>query len=124
MPTTVDPLRLRRLLGRRDYSIPQPFGPNGWKLHHLHGDGSVVVSAAVHDDNVEWIHASMARRDHVPSYDDLTRLHRAALPDNGWAYQVFAPPEQHINIHAHALHLWGRADGQAAMVDFGFLGTI
>ena len=42
----------------------------------------------------------------------------------GWAYQVFAPPWAHINIHPNALHLWGRLDGANVLPDFGSWGTI
>jgi hypothetical protein len=43
---------------------------------------------------------------------------------HGWSYQVFAPPSQHVNIHEHALHLWGRVDGTNVLPSFGVLGTI
>ena len=42
----------------------------------------------------------------------------------GFAYQVFAPPTRHVNIHEHALHLWGRVDGKSITPDFGAFGTI
>jgi hypothetical protein len=37
---------------------------------------------------------------------------------------VFAPPSEHVNIHDHALHLWGRLDGARVLPDFGRFGTI
>jgi hypothetical protein len=37
-----------------------------------------------------------------------------------WAYQVFAPPADHINLHNFALHLWGRLDGKPVLPDFTF----
>ena len=49
-------------------------------------------------------------------------MHRAVFP--GYAYQVFAPPESHVNIHGNALHLWGRADGKPILPEFGDMGTI
>lgn len=73
-------------------------------------------------DGEEWIHASIAGPT-MPSYDDLTRLHRAVFGD-GYAYQVFAPASDHVNIHEHAVHLWGRADGARVTPDFGRLGSI
>ncbi|TQK29408.1 hypothetical protein [Arthrobacter sp. SLBN-53] len=59
----------------------------------------------------------------MPTYDELGRLHRAAFGD-GYAYQVFAPAAQHVNIHQNALHLWGRADGPPCLPEFGLFGTI
>jgi hypothetical protein len=71
---------------------------------------------------IEIIHASIARPE-MPSYLDLAKLHHACFP--GYAYQVFAPPEQHINILGTALHLWGRADGRSwGIPEFGKAGTI
>lgn len=124
MATTVDPLRLRKLLGPDEWSVPRVFGPNGWALVNRYGDGTVIVSADVWD-GVEWVHASMTRSDRVPSYSDLCRLHHAAFPPHGWSYQVFPPKSAHVNVHENALHLWGRADGRRAdLPDFGSEGTI
>ena len=70
-----------------------------------------------------WIHASMVLKGGVPQYEDLTWM-RSVVFGDGWSYQVFAPPDQHINIHANALHLWGPADGKRRLPDFGKHGTI
>lgn len=59
----------------------------------------------------------------MPTYDDLCLLHRAVFKD-GYAYQVFAPPSRHVNIHQYALHLWGRSDGKPVLPEFGCEGTI
>ncbi|WP_037141732.1 DUF7694 domain-containing protein [Rhodococcoides fascians] len=123
MSSTIDALQIRAKLGRRDYLPPQQFGPDGWRFVHARHNGSVIVSAFEWDDNTEWIHASMTRRDATPSYEDLKLLHRAVFGD-GWAYQVFAPERGHVNIHEHALHLWGAADGSIQLPDFGRLGSI
>lgn len=116
-PTTTDPLKIRRLLGRSNWSTPVRFGLDGWRYDHLGGEGSVIVTAAPADDGHDWIHASVAWRDRMPTYEDLKWLHAAVFGD-GWAYQVFAPSGDHVNIHEHALHLWGHADGTAALPDF------
>ena len=115
-PTTSDPLRIRRELGRAQWSRPQRHGPDGWAYVRADRSGSVIVSVAPHDGD-EWVHASIAWVDHMPSYDDLKLLHRAVF-GAGWAYQVFAPPSEHVNIHEFALHLWGRLDGSPALPDF------
>jgi hypothetical protein len=117
MATSLEPLRIRRVLGRGNWTTPAPFGPDGWKMVALDGASSVIVSCAPALDGDEWVHASIARRDEMPSYADLKLLH-AAVFDGGWAYQVFAPPSDHVNIHEYALHLFGRLDGQPALPDF------
>lgn len=120
---TIDaPLMLRALMGRKEWAAPQRFGPDGWVLDCKAEPGSLIVSRAT-IEHVEWVHASIAYADRMPTYDDLVQLHRAVFP-GGWAYQVFAPPEHHVNIHEHALHLWSRADGRPALPNFGAGGSI
>lgn len=114
--SNVSALAIRRRLGRGDWAAPMSFGADGWAFHHLTGSGSVVIICADHDGD-DWVHASIAWRDHMPTYADLKHLHDAVFGD-GWAYQVFAPPSDHVNIHQHALHLFGRLDGKPALPDF------
>lgn len=116
MTTNFDALAIRKALGLADWLPPRPHGPDGWSYLHRREDSSVIVSCAPHDEH-EWVHASIAHPDRMPSYDDLKLLHAAVFGD-GWAYQVFAPPSDHVNIHQHALHLWGRLDGKPALPDF------
>lgn len=125
MSTSIDALRLRRVMGRQLWHAPEPFGPDGWQMvRALQAEprSSVIVTCSDQDDGREWIHASLAHPARVPSYDELVRLHRAAF--SGWAYQVFAPGAEHVNIHEYALHLWGLADGSPALPNFGRFGTI
>lgn len=112
----INALQIRRLLGQSNWSTPAPFGPDGWTFKRLDGTGSVIVTVADHDGE-EWIHASIARPREMPTYADLKVLH-AAVFGSGWAYQVFAPPSDHVNIHQFALHLFGRLDGRPVLPDF------
>ncbi len=116
MASTLNALQIRRLLGRSNWTTPAPFGPDGWRLQRLDGTGSVIVTSADHDGEM-WVHASIAHPSETPSYDDLKALH-AAVFGAGWAYQVFAPASDHVNIHHHALHLFGRLDGTPVLPDF------
>jgi hypothetical protein len=104
---------------------PRPFGPCGItvEVNAATRPGRVIVTQADHDDGAEWLHASVAFGT-TPTYDDLTVLHRAVFGRSRWSYQVFAPAADHVNLHDHALHLWGRADGEPALPNFGQLGTI
>ena len=70
------------------------------------------------------IHASRTGQDRVPTYDELIQLHHAVWGERGYSYQVQAPVDRHVNIHPHALHLWGRADGARVLPDFGKWGSI
>jgi hypothetical protein len=111
-----NPLRIRRVLGRIVWGPPAPFGPDGWRLDRAERSGRVIVTCAPHDGH-DWVHASISYPTRMPEYDDLKLLHRAVFGD-GWAYQVFAPPSEHVNIHNFALHLFGRLDGRPALPDF------
>lgn len=120
----MNPLGIRRRFGRDVLAAPEPFGPAGWHLGPAPANEDaprVIVTVADHPDTpgVEWVHASISRRDRMPDYDDLKTLHEAVF-GTGWAYQVFAPPAEHVNIHEHALHLFGRDDGTPALPDFTF----
>lgn len=113
---SLDALAIRRNLGRKEWSAPLAFGPAGWGFRSTSPPGSVLVTCADHDGE-EWVHASIAWADQMPTYADLKKLH-AAVFGAGWAYQVFAPPSDHVNIHQHALHLFGRLDGSPVLPDF------
>jgi hypothetical protein len=121
----VDGLQLRLLLGRKQWSVPEEFGCCGWIMHGLAGGyrSTVRVTGDHQSDSVNWIHASIGQHDHMPTYEDLQLLHRAVFRQ-GWAYEVFAPPADHINIHSFVRHLFGRADGERVLPDFGRFGTI
>lgn len=114
------PLLIRRALDRLAFRAPEPFGPDGWLYRRFDDDGQVIVTCSDYH-GADWIHASIAHPDRLPDYDELALLHRAVF-GAGYAYQVFAPPSDHVNVHAYALHLWGRRDGAAALPDFT-LGT-
>jgi hypothetical protein len=117
-PTNFNPLAIRRALGIASWRPPAPHGSDGWSFVSRDRMSSIVVSCAPYGD-AEWVHASIANRDSLPTYDDLKMLHRAVFGD-GWAYQVFSPPSDHVNIHNFALHLWGRLDGAMALPDFTY----
>ena len=123
--TTINALDLRRRLGREEWGPPTVFGTDGWAFYH-HEGGRIIVTSSDFPElpGVEIIHASISSPVGIPAYVELAALHRAVWP-NGFALQAFVPAHEHINIHAHALHLWGRADGARLWpIDFGQYGTI
>ena len=117
IPPSLDPLRIRKALGRSRWAPAIPFGPGGWLFDSATDNGRILVTCADLDDGTDWVHASMSWHDRTPSYDELKLLHQAVFAD-GWSYQVFTPPASHVNIHSYALHLWGRLDGKPALPDF------
>ncbi|MFD8496297.1 hypothetical protein [Amycolatopsis sp. NPDC059657] len=123
MPEFVNGLQIRKRLGPSAWSAPIVYGPEGFAFKARDDSGHIVVTGWTEPDGIDWIHASMSRANGVPSYEDLKLLHSAVWPD-GNAYQCFVPPDDHINIHERALHLWGRADGTRVLPNFGKGGTI
>lgn len=128
MSTTVNALAIRKRLGRDYWGTPEPFGTDGWSFDHTVLHGRIIVTASDFTSigapaGEEWLHASISWAEQMPSYEDLTMLHKAVWPA-GYAYQVFAPPSQHVNIHSYALHLWGKVDGSPILPEFGKFGTI
>jgi hypothetical protein len=126
---TVPILHIRKRLGRDDWGVPIVFGPSGWRIDSLRDDRRIIVTDGPAPDGEDgdshslWRHASISRPEAMPTYDDLALLHRVVWPE-GWAYQLFAPPDSHVNIHAFALHLWGRPDGRKLLPNFGAAGSI
>lgn len=127
---SVASVRLVRILATEGYGPmrPETFGPSGMRvlLRECPGAapyGSVIVTQADHD-GTEWLHASIARVDRMPDYADLVALKAATFGPDRECYQVFPAASWHVNIHAQALHLWGRADGTRCLPDFGQHGTI
>jgi hypothetical protein len=77
-----------------------------WVGVHNGTEASVIWSIAREDDSHLWLHASLVLRGRLPGYESLCWLRDAFVGPDRIAYQVFAPADEHINIHAGALHLW------------------
>lgn len=77
------------------------------------------------EDGQPWLHASVSHVEgsRLPAYSDLKQMAAAVWPE-GYCYQVFAPPGDHVNITSNVLHLWGRYDGTHVLPDFARFGTI
>jgi hypothetical protein len=111
------------------WSDPEPWGEDAWWFFGPAGKKIIVSYDLESEPGIEWVHASISydSKDQpvvrYPSYSDLKEMHRAVF-GTGHAYQVFVPPDQHINITGNVLHLWGRLDGKPALPNFGWQGTI
>lgn len=130
MADLINALEIRKALGPKEWGPPSEIPPDGFAFVAKDRDAKVIVSGFYESwffdttSDVAWIHASISRTSGLPTYDDLVMLHRAVWGSTGHAYQAFVPPTRHVNIHARALHLWGRADGANVLPDFGKFGTI
>jgi len=127
MVSNINVLAIRKRLGRTNWSLPMEFGNDGWAFVAIReGDERkiIVTYGPSGDSTGMWLHASISRPDEMPTYQDLVDLHYAVWGQEGWAYQVFAPQGDHVNIHPFALHLWGQLDGTPVLPNFGAFGSI
>jgi hypothetical protein len=81
----------------------------------------VVASVAVERDKKLWLHVSCSRRDRLPSWDDMKFVKQVFIGEDKYAYQVFPPASQYVNIHPHCLHLYHCLEG-SPLPEFSFLG--
>lgn len=122
----INALDIRRRLRRDDWAVPFEFGPDGWRFDHKREPMRIIVTYGPTPDPADgdWLHASISHRERMPTYEELVLLHGAVWKGDGYAYQVFAPRSQHVNIAEHALHLWGTLLGRPVLPEFGRNGTI
>jgi hypothetical protein len=96
--------------------------PPGWIMGQRRLDGAsfyfqkrrqftAIISSAIEHDGRRWIHLSIARRDHLPSWGELVRARDAFLGPEVRCLQVVAPTAEHVNIHDFCLHLWHCPEG-------------
>lgn len=113
MSTHIDALAMRRSLGRDDWAVPSRFGPDGWvfKTVETADPATIIVTADTYRTGRLWVHASISRPVRMPSYWDLKMLHHAVF-GRGYAFQVFVPPSEHVDIHPNCLHLFGLKTGE------------
>lgn len=94
------------------------FPPAGW---HVIGDWGagyalgnhdglrLIIDCSQKDDDRWWIHISVSRAKRTPSHEDMAAAKRAFLGDR-YAYAVYPPRAQYVNIHPNCLHLWSLID--------------
>jgi hypothetical protein len=112
--------------------------PTGWALinlppgHPLEGlrvyarKGGLKVLFSVdnlHGDGKTWIHVSMSKEFHLPTYDDMCSVKSIFIGDDRQALQIFPKKSEWINIHPFTLHLWCCVEGDN-LPAFGKEGTI
>lgn len=86
----------------------------GWALRHANGL-RVLIDCSLKNDGKWWVHVSYSRKSWTPTQADGVMVKRAFLGDR-YAYAVFPPQENYVNIHAHCLHLWALVDDKDGAV--------
>lgn len=98
----------------------EPFGPDGRRYVHAASPFTSVIATRAEHDGQEWLHASIAHPDRMPTWEELKAVKVALIGAARFAYLVFPPAWQYVNQHPYALHLWSRWDDSdgAALPDF------
>lgn len=65
-----------------------------------------------------WIHVSISRDQRDPTYNDMAIAKHDLIGAGRKAIMVFAPQNEHVNIHKHCLHLFAALDGDDGLPDF------
>lgn len=90
------------------------FPPIGWKVVQEWGNGyalqdltglRAIMDCCRKDDEQFWLHVSVSRAKAIPSHLDMARV-KSAFIGNRYAYSVWPPEENYVNIHPNCLHLW------------------
>lgn len=100
----------------RSFQFVQKWG-DGYALRERDGGIRVIIDCSEKVDGNMWLHVSYSRADRVPDHADTCKVKAAFLGDR-YAYAVFPPAGQYVNIHPNCLHLWARLDGQAVLPEF------
>lgn len=91
------------------WQIIQRWG-DGWAVQQKGGGLRVIVDCETKEDGREWLHVSCSRAKWTPTHDDMVLVKNDFIGPDRYAYSVWAPSENHVNIHAHCLHLWAMMD--------------
>lgn len=90
--------------------LPYGFRSVEWRLDGAAflgpGHCSVVISGDIRDDGKRWLHASIARRDYIPTWSDLQMLRTYWIGEKLYCCMIFPPEDKYVRIHPHALHLY------------------
>ncbi|MFA6843466.1 MAG: hypothetical protein WCR33_03600 [Bacilli bacterium] len=67
---------------------------------------TVIVSSSIEKDGKEWKHVSFARKNRMPSYQDMALVKAIFIGEEFDACMVLPKKEKHVNIHNFCLHLF------------------
>ncbi len=94
--------------------------PKGWEVIQRWGDGyacgqqrgglRVLIDCEEKADGSPWIHVSVSRKSWTPTHEDMALVKHDFVGDDRYAYSIWPPVSQYVNIHKHCLHLWAKWD--------------
>ena len=90
--------------------MPAGIGGDGMALHHPRGI-AVIVSVSTEQDEKEWVHLSVSRRNSIPSWEDMMFAKDTVLGREASAVQIIPAKAKHVNIHPNCLHFFHCPEG-------------
>jgi hypothetical protein len=82
----------------------------GYRLSQKNGGLRVIVDQEIKADGCRWLHVSVSRKSWTPTHEDMVLVKHDFIGEDRYAYSIWPPREQYVNIHKHCLHLWARID--------------
>lgn|GEM_PF-1457515 len=76
-----------------------------WLVSRPDGPMSVIAGVEQHGGR-EWLHLSVARRNRLPSWEDLKLVKKVLAGPERQAIQVIPRDSEYVNQHAFCLHLF------------------
>lgn len=108
------------------------FPPKGWRVIQEWGLGyalanstglRAIVDVSMKADDKFWLHVSVSRVKTMPRHEDMI-LAKVAFIGDRYAYSVYPPRSEYVNIHAYCLHLWALVDDKLGQVLPEFSGDV
>jgi len=86
----------------------------------------VIINVSVEEDGRKWMHVSVSRASHCPSWEEMDAVKRIFIGDDRTAYQVHPPRAEHYSYTAPegtlgprvVLHLWAPLEGELPLPNF------
>lgn len=105
---------MRNLYSLDQYRLTGPEVMQLWGWTGDHGNGAFLIPSPIDggalkviaSDQGEWDHVSVSRVNRCPNWPEMEFVKRTFFRDNETAMQLHVPPEDHVNVHPHCLHLW------------------
>jgi hypothetical protein len=101
-----------------------PYPPKDWHYLNPWGEGHcfvhknglrLIIDCEEKEDGKRWVHVSVSRKNYIPSHEDMCQVKEAFIGDR-YAYAVYPPQSEYVNIHPNCLHLWALAEGDGRML--------
>jgi hypothetical protein len=67
---------------------------------------SVLRSRSTMRDGTIWLHVSLAKRDLLPSWEEIKMVKNQFIGEDKEAIHVIPKTNEHVNCHRFCLHLW------------------